>query len=92
MSESDGVTHVRFDGAPGDVIFIAAVKSSGSKHMTFEDTNTTHTSSTHMVYDNGIVSLFTNALFAIISIPILRRLLITKSNKNVAEQVAASDC
>ena len=91
MSESDGVTHVRFDGTPGDVIFIAAVKSSGSKHMTFEDTNTTHSSTTYMAYDNSLVSLFAHALFTIISIPILRRLLMTKSNENVAEQVAASD-
>jgi hypothetical protein len=74
VSSEQGVHHVRFPGSPGDVVAVLFVSSSGPKDIAFRTPSDSSLSgSTHMEYSNGLLQLILVALFALISIPVLRR-------------------
>jgi len=75
----DGVATVRFHGSPGDVVFIATVVDSGDKELKYKVPDSPYSaSSTTAKWDNVYVSIFIHIVFALISIPILKRLFQTK--------------
>ena len=76
MSSAQGVHQVRFSGRPGDLVLVLYVSDAGEKSLAYTTSNEpVRASSTTYQWSNAIVQLTIVALFALISIPLLRRLL-----------------
>jgi hypothetical protein len=74
-SDAGGVHHVRFTGSPGDVIAFIYVEAAGPKDVKFTTpTVMSHGGSTFLSWTNAYVQLVLVGLFALISIPVLRRI------------------
>jgi hypothetical protein len=75
MSSADGVHHVRFPGAPGDIIAVLYVEQRGPKDITFQGASgPSHGGSSHMQWANAYFQLLPVIIFALLSIPVLKRL------------------
>ena len=80
-SASNGVHTVSFSGAPGDAVMVLVTKT-GDYSVAFPATRDySHGSTTTMAWDNAYSALFQVGLFALISLPILSRLLRRAPNK-----------
>ena len=75
-SGGDGVNMVHFSGTPGDAVLVL-VSSSGEKDITFPTTrqSTTSSHSTSMAWGNAYLQLLLVVAYALVSLPILSRLL-----------------
>ena len=74
ISAEQGVHHVRFPGSPGDVVAVLFVSRPRSKDVAFRTpADSSLSGSTHMQYSNGFLQLLLIGLFALVSIPVLRR-------------------
>jgi hypothetical protein len=79
---SNGVHTVQFHGAPGDAVLVF-VTQDGEKKVTFSAKPPTVSSfSTTMAWDNAYSDCFLVGLFALISLPILSRLLRRAPNES----------
>jgi len=74
-STSNGIHTVHFSGAPGDAVLVL-VTQSGDHNVTVPARDVPiSSSSTTMAWANGYLQLFLVVLFALVSLPILSRLL-----------------
>jgi hypothetical protein len=88
MSSGAGVHYLRFSGAPGDTV-LAFVTESGDHGLSFSSTPSSGSSSgSRMEWANGYFELFVTAFFALISLPILTRLLRAKSPNQAMQRTA----
>lgn len=75
-STSNGIHTVHFSGAPGDAVLVLMTQSGDPKvTVPARDVPISSSSSTTMAWANGYLQLFLVALFALVSVPILSRLL-----------------
>ena len=75
MSSAQGVHELRFHGFPGDLILVLYVSDGGTKNLRYTTSSeAVRAISTSSHQTNAYASLISVALFAIISIPILRRI------------------
>jgi len=76
MSSEQGVYQVRFSGSPGDLVLVVYVSDAGEKNLAHTTSReAVRSSSTMFQWSNMIVQLVSVALFAFVSIPVMRRLL-----------------
>ena len=76
MSSEQGVHQLRFSGRPGDLVLVLYVSDAGEKNLTYTTSSkAVRSSSTTYEWSNAIVQLSLVALFAVVTIPLLRRLL-----------------
>ena len=88
-STSNGVHTVDFYGGPGDAVLVL-VTESGDHKVTFPDSHPgSSSSSTSMAWDNGYLQLILVVLFALVSLPILSRLLRHTPNTALEPTAAA---
>ncbi len=74
-SSTGGVHTISFRGTPGDVIALLVTTTPGPKHVTFDPRpDFSSGSATHMQWDNALFQLLPVIVFALLSIPILKRL------------------
>ncbi len=79
---SNGVRTVQFHGAPGDAVLVF-VTQDGEKRVTFSAKPPAVSSfTTRMAWDNAYSECFLVGLFALISLPILSRLLRRPPNES----------
>lgn len=74
VRSADGYHTVNFSGSPGDALLIF-VRKSGPQEVTFRESGRSGTSSTAMAQVNTFGGLIISVLYAVISIPVLGRLL-----------------
>ena len=76
MSSEQGVHKLQFSGRPGDLILVLYVSDAGEKNLAYTTASgAIRASSRTFQWSNTIVQLAVVAVFALISIPLLRRLL-----------------
>ena len=76
MSSKQGVHQVRFSGSPGDLVLVVYVSDAGEVNLAHTTSGEPiRASSTMYQWSNVTAQLVFVALFALISIPLLRRLL-----------------
>ena len=84
MSSEQGVHQFRFSGRPGDLVLVLYVSDAGEKNLTHTTSSEpVRSSSTMYQWSNVIAQLVFVALFAMISIPLLRLLLRTVEQRRV---------
>jgi hypothetical protein len=85
-SSANGVHRVRFDGQPGDVIAYMYVNQSGPKDETFTTPPVpSHGGSTFFRWANAYTQLALVCIYALISIPVLKRILRNQAPQNRGE-------
>jgi hypothetical protein len=89
-SGGDGVNTVHFSGTPGDAVLVL-VSSSGEKDINFPSTRHINSSSnsTSMAWGNGLLQLFFVMAYALVSLPILSKLLRREPSNRAMEPTAS---